>query len=732
MELSTPIAIDTEYDPRTGVPWCLSWSCEEGKGRVVMADNRPALAAIGAHVSNPDVLTIFHNAVADLPILESLGIRPAAYHDTMMMAYLLGLPQGLKALAFRLCGMAMVSYGDTVAEARLWKAADWLVEANGREYPNPPEEQVWSPEPQFVWDEVEKWVPCTRRHKDAQPCPLCGGGAGDASGVCPSCINKGYIRREVKRGEKRMVAGTERGHWRVKRPRNISESIGRILGRLGDEGFDPVAAWEAVDEGKRRPVEEALGKMPLATLADIPREAAIRYAARDADATLRVYNALLPMIYEMDLERVMEADVAIIPSALEMMRSGMKIDPGHFRLMGEEYGVKIAELEREVWRMVGRELNLSSPDQLAGLLYGDLGLPIYNRTAEGKASTDDETLVKLEKLHPVVPLLRAHREKAKFKNTYLDVLPRVMDENQRVHTTVKLTRTETGRLATGEPVNLQNQPARGEEALRFRKGFIPEPGNVMVSFDFKNIELVVLAHASRDENMLRAFRENLDLHCMTGAGALRSVGVDISYEEFVEKNAAHDLFISLMRSAAKIINFGIPYGVTAPSLAEQFNSQQGVPEDRYVNETIAQKWIDGWFETYPGAEEYMRGVHEGAMRTGYVRDPIHGRVRFVPEVRSAHKWIMRRGLREAGNMPIQGGAQAVIKEAMRKLWEMGVWEKWGAKLLIQVHDSLECEVGEGVVEGFVEEVKGVMEGAVELLVPVRVDAKWGRNWAECK
>lgn len=722
------VSCDTEFSPETGEPWSIQWSAAPGTASMCLADDTQQVANVKYLLEHPETLTIMHNSKADLPILWKLGIRPSNTVCTMVALYNLGERQGLKTAAFRNCGLEMKSYSAVVAPARREKALVWTMGAIAAgPYPDPPPEPVWDNGPQKEKLYTEEWVKCTKRHKDAVICGWCGGSkvrnsSADMLVECRGCDGTGYRRQEIKQAGFRIVPGTERGHWRTKQPQNVARSLDRVLAAClnsDDEGRTPMEVWEAVDDSKKPAVEHLVGAMPLASLADIPIQDAVEYGCRDADATLRLFHALLPRIEALGLMDCLQVDCAVIPMLLEMEMNGIRIDPAHFAQLSAYYANKLADIDMLIAITLGVELDRIRPTSdawVAGLLYGELGLPCNKHSKKTKEpSVDAEALNSIIDLHPVVPLILERRGAEKFKGTYVDALPPRMDKHHRVHGTIKNTRTATGRISMAEP-NLTNQPAQGEEAVNYLAGFLARDGYVFVKSDYSGIELRVMAHVSRDAGLLEVFNsEDDDLHTYK---AMEIWSLD--YATAKKGNDPKDG--KPYRFKAKKVNFGIPYGIGAPGLAVQIGSSE---QDA--------KWaIDRWFDTTPGMRTWTDGVHRAVQSTGFVQEAILGRIRFIPEARAAAKDIASTGLREAGNAPIQGGAQGIIKLAMANMMRDRFYVEYGARPILQIHDALLFECPEDQADMFALELEMRMESAVSLLVPTPVDTAIGQRWSDVK
>lgn len=651
------VAVDTETYGLHGAPWCMSYSVFPGTGAVILATNTEALASFARLVADPNITTILHNALYDLPVLAQMGVYPANVRDSMVGAYnLQRLPQGLKVLAYRLVGMEMGTYAEQVAPATREKAIAYLEEVRGEGMRG-----HWAiPEPILTWD---------------------------------------------------------KGQPHIKQPQPIEKKAARILNDL-EKGADPWERWHNIDldEG-RGMVEEVLGPMIPGYLADIPLDQAVHYAAQDADATLRVWPLLEEMLVEAGLSEVFNMDVATIPMISDMMTTGMRVDLPQLAAFSAELGREMSTLQGEISSHIqGAYINPDSPKQVSELLFGTLKLKPGKRTKGGAYySTDDEILSGLKDAHPVVAPILAYRERSKIKGTYTDPLQLLADANDRVHTTLRNTRTETGRLSSADP-NQQNVPVRTELGRRVRKAFLASPGCVLMSQDYSQIEMRVEAHDSRDEVMIGVFVRGEDIHTFTAAKMF-----GIRPEDVLEKEH---------RYPAKRVGFGVLFHIGAEhllALLEEYGCEGW-------DVLSVQRLIDEWFLLYPGIARHMQAVYREARRYGNVRD-MFNRMRLVPEVKSAHQRIVQAGERQAGNMPAQGGAQGVIKKAMADLTPIykGLQvEGWQVNPLIQIHDDLVWDVEEEILPLVVPLFGAVMESAVRLRVPVKVETKIGENWAEMK
>lgn len=740
----TTIAIDTE-DAEDGSVWCYSISGKPGTGIVVMGDDDKATSLVAWRLGDKTVTTVMHYGMHDLPRLATIGIIPANYTDTIIKAYLLGnLPQGLKALAYRLCGMVMSDYNDMIREVRLYKVLEWLLEVSNREWPDSPQERIWSPDPKKEKISETRWVKCTKRHKDAQVCPQCQGlRANGGQTSCSNCGSTGYIRPETKTTGTIIIPGTERGYWRWKQPQNIQTKVNRMLldfcksqegGGSDHEPVDLMERWGNLSDAEKSVVEGIMGKMPTAWLAEIPLDNAVVYSARDADATLRVNAVLDRNITEMGLDSVLQVDTAIIPLLNEMMKNGMKVDTDHFAMLSEYYQLQLQNLHEQIADLFPHErddilnMNLGSSDTLIWLLYDKCKLtpPAFTKK-ENKPSTASEDLSKLKSKHPVAELIIKYGEMKKLKTSFADAIPRLVGKDGRVHPQIKATRVVTGRLSMAKP-NLMQIPSRSEEAANIQRGFIEDENYVILKADYSGIEMRVLAHESLDERMLSifwgTFRTDLpekirtDMHTLNAADLF---GVD---PLMVRANKRNEM---MYRYPSKTISFGLVYGLTAIGLVDQLTSVE-----IYYSEKECQKMIDMFLgELYPGVLEYFGSLEHEIRRTGMAREKCLNRIRRIPGVHSSLPWVVDASLREGKNMFIQGYAQGIIKTCMGGVMELPAVKTGDAACLLQLHDALFFKVRRDIVEEFAEgELRPLMENAHPLIVPTPVDIGWGINWAE--
>ncbi|WP_324006805.1 DNA polymerase I [Aeromonas hydrophila] len=452
--------------------------------------------------------------------------------------------------------------------------------------------------------------------------------------------------------------------------------------------------------------EDIAGKgVKQLTFNQIELEQAAPYAAEDADITLRLHQALWGKLSaEPGLAKVFsEIELPLLPVLARMERLGTTIEPKLLHQQSQEIEVRLAELEKQAHELAGQEFNLSSPKQLGEILFTKLGLPIIKKTPKGAPSTAEEVLAELAETYELPQLLMEHRGLAKLKSTYTDKLPlMIKPQTGRVHTSYHQAVAATGRLSSTDP-NLQNIPVRNEQGRRIRQAFIPCAGYKLVAADYSQIELRIMAHLSGDKGLLTAFAEGKDIHKATAA------------EVF---GVALEAVTSDMRRSAKAINFGLIYGMSAFGLAKQLG----------IGRAEAQKYMDLYFERYPGVLEYMERTRQQADAQGYV-ETLFGRRLYLPDIKSRNAGLRKAAERAAINAPMQGTAADIIKRAMINVdgWIRGI-EDQSIRMLMQVHDELVFEIREEKLEEYIAIIKEKMSGAAELHVPLVVEAGTGDNW----
>ncbi|MGE5224181.1 MAG: DNA polymerase I, partial [Omnitrophica WOR_2 bacterium] len=482
----------------------------------------------------------------------------------------------------------------------------------------------------------------------------------------------------------------------------LSNPISRNLGLKN-------LAWVRLDR-KMTQIEELIGKgKDQITMDAVPIQKAAAYAVEDAEVVLD----LMPLLQK-DLEACQavklleEVEMPLIPVLADMEMTGISLDAGYLAEMSKELNDRLAAIEEQIFKEVGEPFNINSTQQLSNILFERLKLTPPDRsrkTASGHYSTSAEILEMLQGKHPVVDWVLEYRELSKLKSTYVDALPlEVNPDTGRVHTSYSQTGAVTGRLASSDP-NLQNIPTRTDLGRRVRRAFIARPGYALVSVDYSQVELRLVAHMSGDEAMLEAFRLNQDIHAATAA-AIFNISIDK-----VSKNQRRD---------AKTINFGLIYGMSPFGLTRSTDLTLAEAED----------FVEAYFKQFPGVKHYLDGIRYMAAQQGFV-ETLLGRRRYFPGLRDQHNYNQRnREEREAINAPIQGTAADIMKIAMLHVPAALKQAGLSAQMLLQVHDELVLESPVDEIERTARVVQEVMENAFQLSIPLKTEARSGPNWEE--
>jgi DNA polymerase-1 len=440
------------------------------------------------------------------------------------------------------------------------------------------------------------------------------------------------------------------------------------------------------------------------TFDQIEPEKAKDYSCEDADVTLQLSHLLLPRLKEegfKDLFDQVETPLTIVLAKMEM--NGVKIDIDLLREFSKEIENQLLQKMERIYGLAGETFNINSSQQLGKVLFDKLKLPVIKKTKTGY-STDVEVLTKLSLQHELPMEILSYRNFAKLKSTYVDALPKLVHpKTGRVHTSYNQTVTATGRLSSSDP-NLQNIPIRAEEGSRIRQAFIAEKGWVIASADYSQIELRILAHLSKDDTLREAFRKDEDIHARTASEVF-----DVPMEKVTPS----------MRREAKVINFGIIYGMSAYGLSQQLGSEP----------KIAQVYIDEYFRKYTGVQTYIQKSLEEAKQKGYVTTLLNRR-RYLPDINSPNIPIRQASERMAINTPLQGTAADVIKVAMIHIQERLEELSLSTKMIMQVHDELVFEVPEEELSKALQVIQNEMEAVMDLSVPLKVSIHSGKNWAE--
>ena len=443
------------------------------------------------------------------------------------------------------------------------------------------------------------------------------------------------------------------------------------------------------------------------TFDQISLEQAGPYAAEDADVTLRLHHVLHEKLAAIpSLNSVLtDIEMPMVPVLARIERQGALVDANLLGIQSVELGDKLVALEREAFAIAGEEFNLGSPKQLGVILYEKLGLPIISKTAKGQPSTAEAVLAELaEQDFPLPKVLMQYRSMSKLKSTYTDRLPeQINPRTGRIHTSYHQAVTATGRLSSSDP-NLQNIPIRTAEGRRIRQAFVAPKGYKLLAADYSQIELRIMAHLAKDEGLLHAFRNDLDVHSATAAEVFGVELNDVTTDQ---------------RRSAKAINFGLIYGMSAFGLAKQIG----------VDRKQSQAYIDRYFARYPGVLDYMERTRTQAAEQGYV-ETIFGRRLYLPDINAKNPALRKGAERTAINAPMQGTAADIIKKAMVAVDNWLTASGLDARVILQVHDELVLEVREDLVDEVREQVRSHMSEAVKLDVPLVVEVGVGNNWDE--
>ena len=440
------------------------------------------------------------------------------------------------------------------------------------------------------------------------------------------------------------------------------------------------------------------------TFNQVAVDVAANYAAEDADITLQLHQVLWPKLEATpSLKSVFsEIELPLISILSKIERTGVLLDQALLNSQSKELKERLIDLEREAYQLAGEEFNLGSPKQLQQIFFEKLQLPVIKKTPKGQPSTAEPVLQELALDYPLPKVIMEYRLLSKLKSTYTDQLPKqVNGETGRVHTSYHQAVTATGRLSSTDP-NLQNIPIRTEEGRRIRKAFIAEEGYELVAADYSQIELRIMAHLSKDEGLVAAFNNNLDIH--------RATAAEVFGRKLEEVDDAE-------RRSAKAINFGLIYGMSAFGLSRQLNISRGA----------AQEYIDLYFERYPGVRNYMDRTRTEAAERGFV-ETIFGRRLYLPEINASNFQRRAAAERTAINAPMQGSAADIIKRAMIKVDAWLEESKLDARIIMQVHDELVLEVNRRDTEAVVVGLEKHMSGAADLTIPLEVEVGIGPNW----
>jgi DNA polymerase-1 len=453
---------------------------------------------------------------------------------------------------------------------------------------------------------------------------------------------------------------------------------------------------------RKRSFMEVLKKRQ--TFADVPVDEATGYAAEDAALAFELKDMLFAKLRENSLEEIyFDIEMPLINVLVDMETAGIRIQSALLEEMSKELAEEISAIEKRVYFLAGEEFNINSPKQLSSILFIKLGLSPSRKTKTG-FSTGMDVLEELAEAHDLPGEVLHYRSLTKLKTTYIDVLPGLVNpETGRVHTSFNQTVTATGRLSSSDP-NLQNIPIKGDWGKRIRAAFVAEDGNLLLSADYSQVELRILAHLSGDEGLISAFNDNLDIHSRTAA---ELYGVPL------------EQVTSEMRRTAKTVNFGVIYGISSFGLSETLN----------IDRKEAEQYIRQYFDRHPGVKRYVEELIAEAAQKGYVTT-LFGRKRPIPELSNKNRTVRQLGERLAVNSPIQGTAADIIKIAMINIRKRLQAAFLKTRMILQVHDELLFELPEAELDVVSHMVREEMEGVMRLSVPLKVEIGHGRNWAD--
>jgi DNA polymerase-1 len=460
-------------------------------------------------------------------------------------------------------------------------------------------------------------------------------------------------------------------------------------------------------EHKTIPFEDLVGRRKgTATFAEVALEDAVPYACEDADVTRLAWKVLAPRLAEVGLSELMDAvEMPLVPVLMRMEMRGIRVDTDRLHALSRSFEHQLEALEEAIYGMAGERFNIQSGQQLGYVLFEKLKLPVQKKTRKKTAySTDVDVLMTLARLHELPAMILKHRTLAKLKSTYADALVGLVNPaTGRIHTSYHQTVTATGRLSSSDP-NLQNIPIRTEEGLEIRRAFVPQNGWRLLSADYSQIELRILAHCSEDEILIQSFRDDEDIHTRTASEVFQVPPGQVSAE---------------LRRQAKAINFGIIYGMSPFGLSRQLE----------IGQSMARTYIENYFARYPGVKRFMDRTIEEARRNRRT-STLLDRIRLLPDIASGNAAVRQAAERTAINTPIQGSAADLIKVAMIRIADALARERLQSAMLLTVHDELVFESPPEEVDAVAALVKRIMEGVWELKVPLKVNVSVGGNWAE--
>ena len=451
--------------------------------------------------------------------------------------------------------------------------------------------------------------------------------------------------------------------------------------------------------------EEVAGKgVKQITFDLVPIDKAVHYASEDADITFRLYEELKTKLAKEPILSALleEVEIPLIKVLSDMEQAGTLVNAKILKAQSKNFSERIAKLEKEAYDLADQEFNLGSPKQLQEIFFDQLNYPIIQKTPGGQPSTAENVLKQLAEDYELPKIILKHRTLSKLKSTYADKLPLQTSANTgRIHTSFNQTGTSTGRLSSSDP-NLQNIPIKTEDGRRIRQAFESSKGYQLISADYSQIELRVMAHLSKDEGLIKAFQEGQDIHSSTASEVFEVNVKEVNSDQ---------------RRSAKTINFGLIYGISAFGLSKQLG----------INRNLAAEYMDIYFSRYPGVRKYMEKIKSDAKKIGYV-ETLYGRRLYLPEISTGNAIRRQAAERVAINAPVQGTAADIMKKAMLVVHDSLIKEKIDAKLILQVHDELVVESNKKDSERVSEILTNSMSNAAKLLVPLEVEIGIGKNW----
>jgi DNA polymerase-1 len=537
---------------------------------------------------------------------------------------------------------------------------------------------------------------------------------GDRDGVAPDPLPR--VDARARRKPRLENAGRAKLGQHIKYDRHVFANHGiEVQGYVHDTMLQSYVLEVHKPHGLASLAERHLGRSGIdyeniagkgvhqIDFSQVPVDKAAEYSCEDSDQTLDVHLALWPKLQaDSKLRFIYDLEIRSSETLYRVERNGVLIDSAMLVKQSTELAQRMLQLEREAHELAGQPFNLGSPKQICEILFTKMGMPVLKKTPSGGPSTDEEVLEKLAEDYPLPAKLLEHRSLSKLKGTYTDKLPQMVHPRTgRVHTRYAQAVAVTGRLSSNEP-NLQNIPIKTTEGRRIREAFIAPPGHFIASADYSQIELRIMAHLSGDEALLRAFREGMDVHRATAS------------EVF---GVAPDQVSSEQRRYAKVINFGLIYGMSAFGLARNLG----------IEGAAAKNYIQRYFERYPGVKQYMDETRLSAKSKGYV-ETVFGRRLYLPEINSPNGPRRGGAERAAINAPMQGTAADLIKLSMVKVQDVLDEQQRRTRMIMQVHDELVFEVPQDEVEWLKAEVPRIMAGVAELRAPLLAEIGVGENW----